>query len=259
MSKRDGEPVLAGSTKDRYDQWHAAMATAEHASSGFNPQPWHKTALNLLPDLNDCDVLEIGCGRGDFAIELSRRYPRVRVRGVDFSEQAIDVARQKLSGVEAAIEFTVGDAEALPYEADSFDWIVSCECLEHVPSPAAMAMEMCRVLRPGGRFVLTTENYFNGMVLGWLNSLVKGIPFDSGSGVQPVEHFFLFFQVRRILRRAGFTIAHMESNHFQWLLLPGVNPAALCTMDVRSPILRRLFLPFGRHFTYLGEKQCEAK
>ena len=246
------------SSKDLYDKWHESRAAGEQANSGLHLQPWHQTVLKLLPHLNDCDVLEIGCGRGDFALELVRRFPRARIRGVDFSDQAIDIAMKKSSAIGAPVEFSVADAQALPFEANAFDWIVSCECLEHVPSPSAMAREIFRMLRPGGRFILTTENYFNGMVLGWLNCLLKGIAFDSGAGVQPIEHFFLFFQVRRILRRAGFSIQHMESNHFQWLLLPRVNPARLCTEDVRSPILKRLLLPFGRHFTYLGQKPAEG-
>lgn len=242
------------SSKDRYDKWHGSMAAGEQGKGVSRLQPWHETVLNLLPDLNDCDVLEIGCGRGDFACELIRRFPRARVRGVDFSDQAIEIAKERFSGFVEPIEFSVGDAQALSYRADSFDWIISCECIEHVPSPGAMAKEMCRLLRPGGRFILTTENYFNGMVLGWLHCWLKGVAFNSGSGVQPVEHFFLFFNVRRILRRAGFAIRHMESNHFQWLLLPHVDPAKLCTKDVGSPFLKRLFMPFGRHFTYLGQK-----
>jgi ubiquinone/menaquinone biosynthesis C-methylase UbiE len=242
------------SSKQEYDKWHESMAAAEQGPDGARLQPWHETVLKLLPDLNGRDVLEIGCGRGDFAFELIRRYPLARIHGVDFSEKAIEIARQRCAKSEARIEFSVGDAQVLPHAAQSFDWIVSCECMEHVPSPEAMAREVYRLLRPEGRFVLTTENYFNGMVLGWLHCWIKGVPFNSGSGLQPTEHFFVFFKVRKILSKAGLTIRHMQSNHYQWLLLPGVDPAKLCTREVRSPILKWLFRPFGRHFTYAGER-----
>lgn len=69
-----------------------------------------------------------------------------------------------------------------------------------------------------------------------------------------MKHFFLFFQVHTILRRAGFALQRTKSNHYQWLLLPQVDPAKLCTKNVDSPFLRRLLLPFGRHFTYVGIK-----
>src|SRR6185503_8546543 len=96
-------------------------------------------------------------------------------------------------------QFCVEDAQALSFESASFDFVVSCECMEHVPQPALMAREIARVLKPGGGFVITTENYFNGMILGWLNAWLRRQPFDSGSGVQPHENFFLFWRVRRIL------------------------------------------------------------
>jgi len=47
-------------------------------------------------------------------------------------------------------------------------------------------------LKPGGQFILTTENYFNGLILAWLQSWIFGVPFNSGAGVQPRETFFVF-------------------------------------------------------------------
>jgi hypothetical protein len=44
----------------------------------------------------------------------------------------------------------------------------------------------------------------------------------------------------------------MESNHYQWLLLPRTNPMKLVTFDFRSRLLKRVFRPFGRHFTFRG-------
>lgn len=242
-------------SKKLYDSWHRTAGEGERASSGSPFHPWHETALRLLPDLNDRDVLEVGCGRGDFTIELFRRFPRARIMGVDFSSTAIELAKAKRDALGVDVDFAICDAQALPFTDSSFDWIISCECLEHVPSPARMAAEIRRTLRPGAQFILTTENYLNGMLLSWAHSLLTRKPFNSGSGVQPLEHFFIFTHVRRLLIRAGLSISHMESNHFQWLLLPRVDPAKLCTPDVSNPVLRRLLLPFGRHFTYMGRSE----
>jgi SAM-dependent methyltransferase len=243
----------AQESRDAYDTWHRKVSGDEREGSTLHP--WHETALRLIPDLDGCDVLEIGCGRGDFTIELARRFPGARIIGVDFSPAAIDVAKTRQR--DATVSFSVADAQDLPFADGSFDWILTCECFEHVPSPARMARQMRRVLRPGGRFVLTTENYLNGMMLSWLNSSVTGRPFNSGSGVQPLEHFFVFPYVPVVLRRAGLTVTHMESNHFQWLLLPRVDPAKLCTPDIRNRFLKRLLLPFGRHFTCLGHRKAD--
>ena len=126
--------------------------------------------------------------------------------------------------------------------------------MEHVFNPPKMAKEIHRVIKNRGEFILTTENYFNGMILSWLKTWTTGQVFDSGSGAQPHENFFVFWIVRKYLKGAGLKITHTESNHFQWLLLPKVNPAALCTENFKSSFLQTLFKPFGRHYTYQGLK-----
>ena len=126
--------------------------------------------------------------------------------------------------------------------------------MEHVPQPQMMAAEMSRVLKPGGKFCLTTENYLNGILLGWLQSWITGRPFNSGSGVQPLEQFFVFPQVTGYLKRAGLVVEKTESTHYQWLLLPGVDPARLCTRQFKTTWARTLAKPFGRHFSFFGYK-----
>ena len=199
-------------------------------------------------------VLEIGCGRGDFAIWLATRFPKARVTAIDVSNAAIEIANSRATDAAVSVGFAVESAESLSFRDRSFDYVISCECMEHVAQPFKMAGEICRVLRPGGRFILTTENYFNGIILAWLQTWILGKPFDSGSGIQPRENFFVFWKVRSILQKRGLEVESMESNHFQWLLLPRTDPAKLCTKDFASPFLKRLFRPFGRHFTFCGSR-----
>ena len=236
---------------DQYNAWHARLAESEAAGATLT-HPWHQTVVRLLPDLQGQRVLEIGCGRGDFSIWLAARYREAEVWGVDFSEAAIATAGARARESLSRARFKVEDAEELSFADSSFDYVVSCECLEHVPRPERMAREIHRILKPGGQFILTTENYFNGMLLLWLKTWTFGTPFDSGSGVQPHENFFLFWRVRRILERAGLKVERTESNHYQWLLLPRVDPMKLVTKDFRSPFWKRVFRPFGRHYTFGG-------
>lgn len=251
MADRRPKLILADMTqlKSSYDAWHLTQSV-ESQAEGL-AYPWHKTVGKLLPDLAGKSVLEIGCGRGGFAIWLAQRYPTARITAVDFSDKAIEIAKARSAG-KAGISFQVEDAENLRLPDGSFDQVISCECMEHVPHPAKMAREIWRVLKPGGRFILTTENYFNGMMLAWIVSWWRKKEFDSGSGAQPHENFFLFWRVKRILEHAGLKVDHTESNYFQWLLLPRCAPHRLCTEDFCGPVFKRLFRPFGRHFTYQG-------
>lgn len=242
--------------EQRYNAWHEHLADIESPIAEPH-HPWHVTVARLLPDLQNQRVLEVGCGRGDFAIWLANKYPESEVVAVDFSEVAIATAQRRAEG--SGVSFRVDDSENLSFADSSFDYVISCECFEHVLHPEKMAREIYRVLRPGGRFILTTENYFNGMILLWMKTWITGAPFDSGSGVQPHENFFLFWRVRRILEKAGLRILRMESNHFQWLLLPRVNPMKLVSFDFKSPRIKRIFRPFGRHFTYCGTRPAELQ
>jgi ubiquinone/menaquinone biosynthesis C-methylase UbiE len=237
-----------------YNSWHKQL-DEQHAKDQLLTEPWYQTTIKLLPDLNGKKVLEIGCGRGDFSIWLSGKYPGAQIVATDFSAAAIDIARSKAPASSSNVQFQVENAEQLTFADNTFDWIISCETMEHVFHPQKMASEINRVLRPGGKFILTTENYFNGMILAWIKTWITKKPFDSGSGIQPHENFFVYYKVAGYFKKAGLRLVHTESNHFQWLLLPRVSPSKLCTKDFRSPLLKKMFKPFGRHFTYVGQKR----
>ncbi len=100
------------------------------------------------------EVLEVGSGRGGGSSYLARYLQPARVTGADFSAQAVTLCRQRHAGV-ANLEFTVGDAENLPFPDASFDVVVNVEsshCYGHVEKFFA---EVARVLRPGGHFLYT--------------------------------------------------------------------------------------------------------
>lgn len=242
---------------EQYNAWHERLAE-EEAEGSVLKHPWYVTVTRLLPDMSGQRVLEVGCGRGDFSIWLAGKYADAKVTGVDFSEAAIATAQKRAAACGSRAEFKVGDAEALSFADSSFDCVISCECMEHVPHPEQMAREIHRVLRAGGSFILTTENYFNGMILQWLKTWTLHTPFNSGSGVQPHENFFLFWRVRKLLERGGLKVEKMESNHYQWLLLPRTDPMKLVTFDFQSALLKRVFRPFGRHFTFCGVRPPES-
>ena len=244
-------------SRSEYDDWHARVSASETANT-IVMQPWHRSALELAGSIAGLRVLEVGCGRGDFAIRLADEKPSELV-AMDYSPVAIETGKRRAAALGKPVRFLCGDGQSLPFKDSYFDLILSCETLEHVFRPRAMTGEIARVLRPDGRYVLTTENYFNGTSLAWLKAWATRQPFDSGSGVQPIEHFFVWWRVRSLLRASGLTVDRMSSNHYQWLLLPRVDPAKLCTFEFRSAWLRRTARPFGRHFTFAGRRDDRAE
>ena len=99
-------------------------------------------------------VLDVGCGTGNAALAAARR--RAKVTGIDIAAGLIARAEQRATAEGlATIDFQVGDATALPYEDNSFDYLVSTFGAVFFPDQAATARELARVVRPGGTIALT--------------------------------------------------------------------------------------------------------
>ena len=101
----------------------------------------------------------------------------------------------------------MADAQALLFEDMYFDYIVSCECLEHVPRPPKMLANLYRCLKSKGGFILTTENYFNAVMLVWLKSWLTRQPFNS----DPMSHFDIH-RIRPFYRHLPTLLARPDSN-----------------------------------------------
>jgi ubiquinone/menaquinone biosynthesis C-methylase UbiE len=115
----------------------------------FAIQLYHRVA-SARP-LNGLDVLEVGCGRGGGASFLQRYHGLRSMTGVDFSQKAVRFCQdhhrlEKLS-------FITADAEALPFEDESFDAVINVESSHCYRSMPAFLGQVQRVLRPGGHFL----------------------------------------------------------------------------------------------------------
>jgi malonyl-CoA O-methyltransferase len=142
-TKPDPSAIRSG-----YDRW------AEVYDHDSNPlialeEPVVRQALG---DVNGLAVLDLGCGTGRHALWLGAA--GARVTAVDFSEGMLSEARRKPGA--SAVRFLVHDLHRpLPFEAAAFDRIVSGLVLEHLSDLAAVFAEARRVLRPGGRAVVS--------------------------------------------------------------------------------------------------------
>lgn len=97
--------------------------------------------------------LDVGCGAGAVSMRAARA--GAAVTGSDLSEVMVETARRRAQEQGLQIAYDVGDAENLPYEDGSFDVISSSVGLIFAPDHPAVARELARIARPGGRLGIT--------------------------------------------------------------------------------------------------------
>ena len=99
-------------------------------------------------------VLDLGCGAGDLTAELQS--VAASVVGLDVAEAALRRARARHPGIPFVLAELDGE---LPLPDNAFDVVWSSEVIEHVADTARWMSEARRVLRPGGRLLLTTPSH----------------------------------------------------------------------------------------------------
>jgi len=105
--------------------------------------------LELLAIGPDDEVLDVGCGIGNLALEAART--GATVTGVDIAPEMVANARRAAEAAGSPVRFMEGDAEDLPVETGSVDVVMSSFGCMFAPRHAVTAGELARVLRPGGR------------------------------------------------------------------------------------------------------------
>ncbi len=113
-----------------------------------------------VPDAGDLPygrVLEVGCGTGFFLLNLAQAGVVGEAWCTDISSGMVAeaVANGRRLGID--VHGRVADAEALPFADDSFDLVLGHAVVHHLPDIGAAFAEACRVLKPGGRFVIAGE------------------------------------------------------------------------------------------------------
>jgi ubiquinone/menaquinone biosynthesis C-methylase UbiE len=137
-------------------------------------------------------VLDVASGSGTSAFVLANAFG-CHVTGIDYSRKQVDEAS---AGNHPLCDFKQADAERLPFDAGSFDVVISECAFCTFPDKATAAAEMFRVLRRGGRLGLTDLTLLSDRMPDGLHNLL-GIVACIGDARSSAEY-------RRILERAGF-------------------------------------------------------
>ncbi len=153
--------------------WRKAIDTVFAHSPGqirYNTEPARYAALDLLPLTDRSEVLEIGAALGHFTVELARRARSVCALEVSPGQSEFTAERCRQEGRDNVALACGGDDCRLPYASGIFDAVVCNLVFEwcanrmndepFLNGQRRMLAEIQRVLKPGGRALLTTKNRF---------------------------------------------------------------------------------------------------
>jgi SAM-dependent methyltransferase len=150
-------------------------------------------------------VLDIGCGTGNQLIANREVLPNFWYGGLDRSPGMLNEARRKapdLAWVEA-------DAAILPFAGASFDYVCCQFAFHHIEDKAGMLRAVCRVLRPGGRFIL--HNMCPQQSADWIyyEYFPEALPID-------LRDFWPPDTLALTMRQAGFAAVAVAYQHIEF-------------------------------------------
>lgn len=163
---------------------------------------WHKSKINLakkiIKNINFKNCLDIGCASGYTISEIANSYPKAAYFGIDVYDKAIIFAKKNYPN----IKFKVASAEKLPFRDEGFDLVLCYETIEHVENPIACLLEIKRVLKKDGTFILAMDSgslFFR--IVWWFWEKTYGKVWQDAH-LHPFHHH----QLEKLINENGFMI-----------------------------------------------------
>ena len=138
-----------------FDQW--SNTYDDSRLQAFTYRPIHEAMIRSLrsSDSDDPlhDVLDLGCGTGQFLVSLASEFPHTTIHGIDLSAGML---REASTRAPDEVGLVRGDAQLLPFADDSFDAVTCSESFHWYPDQEGALHQVSRVLRPGGRLLIAS-------------------------------------------------------------------------------------------------------
>lgn len=160
-----GSGAMFDQIAGRYDLLNRLM------SMGID-QSWRRKTVAALELPEGARVLDLATGTADLAMMIAKLHPSSNVIGSDPSTQMLAVGIDKVErdGLSDRVVLEEGDAQALPYDDDTFDGCCIAFGIRNVPDRDAALREMARVTKPGGRVAVLE---LGEPSVGWLSPIAR--------------------------------------------------------------------------------------
>lgn len=143
--------------RDMFDDIAPSYDKLNHIMSLNIDRLWRKRALKVIVDGTQQEILDVACGTGDSTIAIAKAAaPGSRIMGVDISQNMMEPLMRKAAreGVHDRIRLKVADAEALPFQENSFHRVTCAFGVRNFEDKEQGLEEFHRVLKPGGKVVI---------------------------------------------------------------------------------------------------------
>jgi ubiquinone/menaquinone biosynthesis C-methylase UbiE len=156
--------------------------------------------------------LDVGCGPGHLACELAKEVaPRGRIFAIDKSPESVDAtkARAVKEELSDSVDVQVGDATALGFPDDTFDFVVAAQVYSFVPNVAQAIEEAARVLRKGGRLLVLESDW--DMCIWKSRDPVFTCRMISARAETQFAHVYLPRDLHKLFRAASLTVGDVHT------------------------------------------------
>lgn len=176
--------------------------------------PVYQDVLNDIENIRD--VCDVGCGNGLFSIYLKQNLKDVNLTGIDGSEYALELAKER--GLNSTFKINDFCKDILPVDSEKYDLVVCKDVLEHLLKPDFLVKEISRITKKNGYVLIHVPNHFP--IKGRLGLLFKNEidPFGffpkSKRWEFPHIRFFTRESLIELMSLEGFKVEKELSYHF---------------------------------------------
>ena len=175
---------------------------------------WIETNLILKEGISSGLALEIGPGPGYLGLEWLKKTERTRLKGLEISDDMIALARKNATeyGLSNRAEYYHGDAVKLPFEDGYFDAVFTNGSLHEWAHPIDIFNEITRVIKPGGRYVISDLRRDMIAPIRWFLWL-SAKPKEMRPGlITSINAAYTLIEINALLQQTRLTGWHLSQN-----------------------------------------------
>jgi 2-polyprenyl-3-methyl-5-hydroxy-6-metoxy-1,4-benzoquinol methylase len=229
---------------NEYSHYWYDIYQDDRSFTGYALRKQQHAVLDLIDQTEGVRrILDVGCGAGAAALELAHK--GYDVSGIDIAPNMIQRAANEAGRQGLRCDFRVGIAEKLPYGEKEYDVLIALGLLGNILHDKPVLHEMARVLKPGGRLIVTIPNL---LALDLWLALPKSLPIMLGATELRRPLRIVGNIGRRLIRRA---IKPVSTLRFNQCVIPQRYASYLQQYGFRnvrySAVTFGPLMPFGLH------------